>query len=634
MLRTENTPPKLQVEYTPPDFHVLAQRTHELINKYTRENIERIRLIRILEALVNFLGNLKTKPEAKSLKDISIGAYLFSALLIGENANSTLYDRLMEAADMEGVKFPNEQQVVIYLEKFFSFLNSYKPLVDINDKTFAEYLAEFAQDLEEKKLDKKKPSPDLSLERLQTEINTIVSNALSNAHDVILDLSKRLHPTHQQLAKEIESFPEDYLAAKEKQEKERAQSYFGMFQAKIVPNEDRLFLAQLGAVSSKLVPILYKDLKHLDKLNEKKLNRQERVMLGHLLFVAKSIDDSYLLSLFNNSKAEELALLKLHILSLQDPHSYLSKKMQLECLSTYESFLKNDYARAMIENEGQEKYGEDNKLNSEIDSRLRKMIQELAVMNDSLANESKDGMHYGATIRLSQLGSIIGDVTCPISGGSGAFIGFLLSKTTPAAQITNLTTKAITSLGIPGTVLNFIGIPYGVTFAVEAGAMIGTALMAYYIWKTTLYLTGGAIGLIIDGSAHEVKECYETLKSRMEKVKEYDTDFNFVNSLRQFPHELFYSQEDYKRVQLLPIETLIALRKDMEENYSKEFIKELEEAISTIASHVAAAENATKEESKAGEKGKEIESFEVEDFDAGDNMDDQVELTSSLRMSK
>lgn len=615
MLRTENTPSMLQVEYTPIEFEVLAQRTHELINKYTGDNIERIRLIRILEALVSFLGNLKNQHETRALRDITTGGYLFCMLLIGENANSSLHDLLMEAGEMEGVKFPNKQQVVIYLEKFFSFLTSNNPLVDKNDKTFAEYLSEFANDLEEKKQDKKSPSPNLNIARLKKEIGTIVSSALSDAHTVILDLSKRLHPTHEQLAKEIESFPNDYMAAKSKQEEERAQSYFGMFQRKVVPNEDRVFLTQLGAISSKLVPMLYKDIKHLDKLDEKKLNRQERVLLGHLIFIARSIDNTYLSSLFNFSKAEELALLKLHVLSLDDPHSYLSKKMQLECLSTYKSFLQNDQVRAMMESEGQEKYKESNTLNSEIDSRLDRMIKELASMNDSLANESKGPMQYRATIRLSQLGSILGDATCPISGGSGAFIGFLLSKTTPAAGITNFATKTITSLGIPGTVLNFIGIPYGVTFAVEAGAMIGTALMAYYIWKTTLYLTGGAIGLVIDGSAHEIKECYGLLKEKMEKAKEHDTDFNFVKSLRQFPKECFSYQEDYKRVQLLPIETLIALRKDLEENYSSEFTKELEEAISAIERNIGAIESEKQERKNAtAEEESEIESFEVDDF--------------------
>lgn len=561
----------LRMEYVPPTLDALIHRTQDLINKYTRGNKERIRLIHILEALASFLNNLKSiKLEdsdtylynADKLRKIGIGAYIFCALSIGKNSNSTLYDILLETLEMDENKNLGDQGTLIHLEKFYTFLTKKNHWVDEEGKSFAYYLGDRG----------------LDIPRLKNEVDSVVSGLLSDLHQHILTLSKIVRPTNTTLAQNISHLQDDYLKAKADQENYRLKSCLSWLTPEIKPNNERLFIIQLGTLGSALLPYIYKNIKNADKCDPEILNLHQRIMMGYLLFVIHSINNSRVSSWWNYSQLLKLAYKALHILEINDPHSFMNKQTQEVCLTAFESFINRDDVKAEIESHGKESFGEKNQLQY-IHSKVRTLAQELKDINDHFQqeNENNASSSYPATIRLSELMSLLADPLCPLTCGGGAFLGYMVSKTIEATYVTALVSNSLNAAGslfsgTSGSILQLVGVPFAANFMVEAGSIVGFAFMTHYIFKASLYLTGGAIGaFIIDIPAHEVEKCYHLLKQLLSNHDVLDAEYHFVDSLRKFPKERYGSYpSDWERVQLIPVETLKELRAGLDENHASE----------------------------------------------------------------
>jgi hypothetical protein len=539
--------PTLCVKYNPPAPKELSASIKKLIELYPNDNPARIRLIHILQALDNFKDSVihtDATYTQEEWRDIELGAYLFCLLSIGEYANSTLYQILLEQAEINELKNPGEQGTLIYLEKFYRFLNHNPALVNTEEKWLDDYLAE----------------KKIGLDEVKKEVNYVLRSYTKQLHQHILALGQVI-PTEKDLQQSIEALPDNYLEAKKRQEAERAQTFFKLPFESVLPNKDREFIGQLGKIGIQLLPKIYGE---VDNSNPNSLSLPRRIMIGYLWFILQSIYSACLIKSLNNSQMYKLGCPGLHILGVDDPYNFMDKNMQEICLTAFESFIKRDDIAYLIEIESNKQFGEENQLQY-IHPRLRKMTKKLEAMNDQLQDENTLSLasRFPNTMRLSVLMSLIADSMFPITVGLGAFGGLMASNALISMNAVKFVTTTINALGAilpggPGTILMYVGAPFAAHRMVEAGAIATCSTAVHYLLKGAMFLTGGAVGaLIIDIPAHEVGKCYELLKQRMgERLEILEAEYQFVQSAQQLPREAYYYASDWDRIQLVSLDSL------------------------------------------------------------------------------
>lgn len=520
--------------YTPPSIDELITGIDNL--PYSGKNPERLESIKLTKTILRFIKHVPSSSSLEIEKEkrrMAVAAYEYGRKLIHlveykgsdpsyrvgmiTSSGSSLYSLYSEKLKINTTNPLNDHESLIFLIRLYVNLNEETSsktgtiLIDKHRKTLADYLdnKEMSSEIFKKKILELIKS---MLQRVDKDL-TRCMNLISSER--LID--EQLCPNE---SNEI-NFYQTYKNAKAQQAKiqENRGYLYRLFDSS--ENEERKFFAQLAVMVSKILP---RDVPDFSSA----YTRSHMIKIGMLLFFMRSI----------NSTESVLYKQCAITLNIKD-HNDLSQQMQLNCLSAFRSFIKDNSNKGAINKLSNEVFGNENLLNP-LDYQLKKKVEEK--IGDVIRQvENAYQPTWPVTMTLTALLSFFAG---PVGYGVGNFIGYMASTSTGAMKPTFETAKFVNYVGVA-----ILGAPGGVLGGFIASSATEFTLMRLFgkvlepINIMFAKLTGTVVGMPIDCTWEFFQELLDCALFMREKVDDPDikklVDPEYLNSLRLLPREIF-----------------------------------------------------------------------------------------------
>lgn len=368
------------------------------------------------------------------------------------NSGSPLYSFIMKSLNITPENPLTARDKLIFLNKFDQFITKNAEELDALLKP-------------------------LTVKELKLKMKDMLNNCLVALTENIAELINSI-PTEKVMTERMAKLPEDYHQKKTLQ----SQGWFSYFVTNYfyAENQDRIRLAQLA----ELIANIQCEDEH--DLPSNVMTRSQRIKIGMLLYITKSIENEYWIrSAFNSS----LYASSKTILNTQN----LNVTQTLACLSAFHSLINSHEERTKLEKAAREHFKEKNLLEN-IDITLKTLGDALIEMETAIENSTTT--NWPATKALSNIGKMFGAAP---GYGMGLLTGYTIGETQSTQLAKNAIGAAATQMAtavFQSTSAGYFSFAMG-DFLIKSTLTRAFAKLFEFVGMTMGGVAGGLIGFFV-----------------------------------------------------------------------------------------------------------------------------------------
>lgn len=502
--------------YTAPELDALLQNIPTK-DSLPQETLAYLKLADQLTILIEFIAaQKKSNHNDSELLASLIGAHIFCLEMINQeyylhspelkkgyiyDSGSPLYSFITKGLNISAENPLMPRDKLIFLTKFHQFITRHSA-----------------------ELETLQPTP-IVIKELQLKIEKLLENCLSILTTHIANIVNAV-PTEKSISAHMEKLPDNY---KERKEKAKSTSWFSFFNEE---NPKRIVLAQLAQLISTI------KCEDESLLSDDEMTRSQRIKLGMLLFITKSLSNecwffSPKSDLYDESKNILNSTIK----------DNLSPQQTLACLSAFRNLISAPEERSKLEQAAREYFKEKNLLKN-IDIELNKICEEVSKMEKAI---DLGNSNWPATKMLGSAGVLLGAAP---GYGLGTALGYTVGETENTQLAKSAVGSAVTSVGKAFFLSNSIGYFsfYMGDFLIKSTL---TRAFAKLFELAGMAMVGGAgvlIGVTIDLSYLGLRAaCNHFLNYCKENpTLMRNADQELINCLLDLPSHLFSEEKHHK----------------------------------------------------------------------------------------